>query len=120
MNNFRFFLGGCLLLCASAAQAQYDFVRSSNIPVTESGVLLENAWAGGMNFCQYSDIDLDLDGTKDLVVFDRSGDKLMTFINNGTSTNYTHAPEYEGKFPLISDWVLLEDYNCDGKEDIFI
>ena len=53
----------------------------------------------------------------DIVVFDKSGDKLSPFINiNGT---FIYAPEYRAKFPFIHDWALLTDYNCDGKNDIF-
>ncbi|NOX46076.1 MAG: T9SS type A sorting domain-containing protein [Chlorobi bacterium] len=78
-------------------------------------------WAGGMNSCQFNEIDLDLDGTKDLMVFDRNGNRIMTFLNGGTAgqVDYTYAPEYAQKFPGLFDWVILADYNMDGKNDIF-
>lgn len=70
---------------------------------------------------QYSEIDLDQDGIKDLFVFDRSGNKITTYINLGTANqvDYVLAPEYVYQFPVLHDWALLRDYNCDGKEDIF-
>lgn len=70
---------------------------------------------------QYSQIDLDQDGIKDLFVFDRSGDKITTYLNTGTANtvSYVLAPQYIYKFPVMHDWALLRDYNCDGKEDIY-
>lgn len=70
---------------------------------------------------QYSQIDLNQDGTKDLFVFDRSGNKITTYINTGVTNqvSYVLAPQYVYDFPIMHDWVLLRDYNCDGKEDIF-
>jgi hypothetical protein len=92
-----------------------------NFPVSVDNQLLKNAWAGGHNFCQFSEIDLNGDGVKDLFVFDRSGNKITTYINKGTvnKVDYDFAPEYISKFPAMENWALLRDYNCDGKEDIF-
>lgn len=103
------------------AQTAMGFVRYDSIPVYVGAQQLSMAWAGGMNMLQYSEIDLDQDGTKDLFVFDRSGNKVTTYINLGTSNqvDYVLAPEYIYQFPLLHDWALLRDYNCDGKEDIF-
>jgi hypothetical protein len=33
--------------------------------------------------------------------------------------DYSLAPQYITKFPLLHDWAILRDYNCDGKMDIF-
>ena len=79
-----------------------------------------------MNFCQFSKIDLNLDGINDLFVFDKSGkngtsngNKIIPFLFNNSNNNYTYAPEYIEAFPSMSDWVLLVDYNQDLKMDIF-
>lgn len=103
------------------AEAQPFFQRNDSILVKTGGSYLANPWAGGLNFIQVSNIDLNHDGVKDLFVFDRSGNKVRTFIHIGTSNSvdYKHAPEFEKKFPDLHDWALLADYNCDGKEDIF-
>ena len=54
----------------------------------------------------------------DLIVFDKSGNKIIPFINNGL--DYIFAPIYRENFPKnLHDWLLLADYNCDGKNDIF-
>ena len=102
-------------------KAQPWFQRVDTIPVEVSGNWIDNPWAGGLNFCEFSEIDLNFDGIKDLFVFDRTGNKITTFLNGGTpnTVDYKHAPQYQNRFPNLHDWALLADYNCDGKEDVF-
>jgi hypothetical protein len=78
-------------------------------------------WAGGMNDCQFLPIDFDLDGKKDMLIFDRAGNRLLPFLNSGESgqTAFTYHPEFASSFPELHDWVILKDYDCDNKEDIF-
>jgi len=78
-------------------------------------------FAGGMNACQFGEIDLDRDGIKDLIAFDRHGNRLIPYINGGTagSIDYSYTPEYVDKFPDLEHWMILKDYNMDGKNDIF-
>lgn len=115
---------GCLLLLSVGilhAQTTVGFSRVDSVRVYSNNRPLLFPWAGGMNFCQFSDIDLNQDGILDLFVFDRSGNKITTYINHGTANqvDYSLAPEYVSKFPLMHDWALLRDYNCDGMMDIF-
>ena len=115
--------GTCFLLLfwvvvplLSQAQSQLAYV--TDIPVVVANDTLRNPWAGGLNAGQYSAIDLNQDGQPDLMVFDRTSGKLNTFLRqNG---QYRYAPAYEALFPSdLQNWVLLADYNCDGKQDIF-
>ena len=110
-----------LLISMNNVFAQPWFERADNINVKVNSSNLKMPWAGGLNFCQFSEIDLNGDQVKDLFVFDRTGDRITTYINKGTNNQvaYEHAPEYQSKFPSLRHWVLLVDYNCDGKEDIF-
>ena len=110
-----------LMLCALTSKAQFLFNRIDTITVFQNNNRLPMAFCGGQNFLVVSDIDLDFDGKKDLFLFDRSGDKISTLINTGISdsVNYQYAHEFIKKFPKLSNWALLRDYNCDGKEDIF-
>jgi len=49
--------------------------------------------------------------------------RISIFINMGDvqgDTYYRYTREYNSAFPTgLTNWVLLRDYNCDGKEDIF-
>jgi len=82
---------------------------------------LEYPWAGGLNSPQFGKIDINLDGIKDLVIFDRQGNRILPFINDGIpdSVCYSFHPELASLFPAMHDWVFFYDYDCDGKEDIF-
>tara|TARA_B100000795_G_scaffold269534_1_gene259197 strand:+ start:368 stop:2518 length:2151 start_codon:yes stop_codon:yes gene_type:complete len=103
------------------SSAQQAFLQSQTLSVTKNGDQLINPWAGGANVPQLSPIDLNKDGILDLIIFDKNGDQINCFINNGTlgEVDYHYAPEYNALFPPLEDWVLLRDYNCDGKMDIF-
>jgi len=106
------------LLLPFSLQAQYYFEYEQSVPIIKNDTLLTHAWAGGLNAGQYNTIDLNADGTQDLVIFDRTSNKLKTFL--GVNRKYKYAPEFEQLFPKnIRNWILLADYNCDGKKDIF-
>ena len=114
------------LLFSFCTKAQLYFsennsVKNNSVKVNSTEDSCDFPWTGGMNSCQFSDIDLNLDGIMDLFVFDRYGNRILTFINGGTpdSVDYSYAPQYKENFPKLYDWVILEDYNADGKKDIF-
>lgn len=106
---------------ASLLFAQPNMQRDSSIAVRAAGIQLKFPWAGGLNFTNWGNIDLNSDGFKDLVVYDKSGPKIRTFINDGLSgqVSYTHNSVYEDKLPFVSYWFATYDYNKDGLEDIF-
>ncbi len=97
-------------------------LKNITFPVKSAeGSYFSYPWAGGMNSCQFGQVDMDLDGKKDLLVFDRTGNRLMPFLNRGDMGQiaYEYAPEFVSHFPVMYDWVILADYDLDGKEDIF-
>jgi hypothetical protein len=110
-----------LLLLTAGATAQSWFVRNDSIKVFAGSGQLLNPWGGGFNSTQFSQIDFDLDGKKDIVAFDKGSFKIRCFKNTGSAgfTRYKHSPAYENLFPKVSDWVIFKDYNNDGAEDIF-
>jgi len=83
--------------------------------------ILSNPWAGGLNACQFGEIDLDYDGINDLVIFDRNGNRVLTYKNQAVAgeISYIFAPELSLKLPELDDWVIFADYNSDGLNDIF-
>ncbi len=108
-----------LLSFPAVLAAQFTYTFDQSIPVKNSeGETLSMPWAGGINAAQYNTLDLNGDGKQDLVLFDRMANKLLTYLN--VEDQYKYAPEYEELFPEgITNWILLRDYNCDGKKDIF-
>jgi hypothetical protein len=107
------------LLIVFNGQTQFFSLRQENsIQVLENNDTLLNPWTGGFNSAQFSKIDLNNDQIEDLFIFDRSCNKVITFISS--NNKFIYAPEYEKKFPsTLKNWVLLRDYNGDGKKDIF-
>lgn len=75
-------------------------------------------FAGGLHSGQFFLMDVDADGSEDLVVFDRAGDVLQVFTDD--AGNFRHNPDLSYHFPPdLQNWIYLADYNCDGKKDIF-
>ena len=101
---------------------QFGFQRTTDVDVIKEGLVQNHGWVGGLDYCQFSNIDLDFDGVEDLFIFDKTCDKVLTFLQKGEDgeIDYEYAPEYEEIFPDdLFGWVLLVDYDCDGKKDIF-
>lgn len=112
---------GLLLLLSISIHAQLPQNRNAGIPVADGGWPLDNPWTGGFNSAQFSPIDLDLNGTVDLFVFDRIGNRIMVFLNSampGFPPEYTHNMDYLDAFPEIKNWALMRDMDCDGLPDL--
>jgi len=109
------------ILITIPTKAQFGFERIDTIKVIKDALAQKHPWVGGIDYAQFSNIDLNYDGVQDLFVFDRTCDKVLTFIQNGASgvVDYEYAPEYEKLFPKMTEWTLLVDYDCDGDKDIF-
>jgi hypothetical protein len=115
MRTAQFLL---LLTLSLSAQAQFTYKLDQSIPVEANGKTLALPWAGGLNSVQVNTMDLNGDNQQDLVLFDRTADKILTYLNQ--SNQYVYTPDYEELFPTgVTQWLLLRDYNCDGKKDIF-
>lgn len=109
-------------LFVNPLMAQDYFERNTSVQVYDQvNNQYTYPWVGGFNHVQVSEIDLNLDGKNDLLTFDRAGNKISTFINQGIASTiaYTFAPQYKDSLPKLHDWVLFRDYNFDGKMDIF-
>ena len=122
MNKFLLTILFLSSLISADCQTPYTFSRNDTIVVKFNTDTFKLAWSGGVNYAQFSNIDLNFDGKPDVYAFDRTGNKSLCFLNTATAAgqiSYTYAPEYENFFPNMQNWVLLKDYNCDGLEDIF-
>lgn len=114
--RYVFFL--LLFLVTRWVYGQFTYELDQSIPVEANGRALRLPWAGGLNAAQVNTLDINGDGKQDLVIFDRTANKILTYLNE--SSQYTYAPQYETLFPAeVTQWMLLRDYNCDGKKDIF-
>ncbi len=85
------------VLLAICAHAQFTYEFHQEIEVEVDGKKLRLPWAGGLNSVQVNTMDLNGDSKEDLVLFDRTANKLITFINQ--NNQFVIAPEYEELFP---------------------
>jgi hypothetical protein len=112
-----------LMPTVAPCMAQWDLTFQGQVPVTANGANLDLAWAGGLNFVQVSDVDLNGDGLKDLFLFDRSGNTVTTLMNTGgqgTNAYRLERPDNaSATYSGLHDWALFRDYDCDGKADLF-
>ncbi len=101
---------------APVSNGQLLFSHKQDITVEIGGKELALPWAGGLNGVSANTIDLNGDGTEELVIFDRSAQKISTF---SWLAGWQYAPQFEALLPKIESWLLLYDYNCDGNKDLF-
>lgn len=97
------------------------FVRYQNVEVaTDEGYPMLGAWQGGLNAPQFGQIDIDQDGQQDLLVFDRSGNKILPYLYRQNDAdcaspllenNYCFAPDYATVFPALHDWVQVVNWD---------
>ncbi len=110
------------LVCSVQLFTQIPFSYVDSIPVTRNANIMQAAWCGGLHAPQYSTIHLDGDNFEDLFVYDQSGGRVITFLNQGQpdSVAYAFDRNYRPVFPYRQEqFILLADYNCDGKKDLF-
>ncbi|GAB3582429.1 T9SS type A sorting domain-containing protein [Hymenobacter daeguensis] len=125
LRSYALLLALLAFSLAASAQGTFGFQYQPVAKVVHGTDTLRNAWAGGLNTPQFSHIDLNGDGQQDLFAFDHETSRCYTFLSvaaagaaNGRRWQY--APEYESAFPTdLQSWVLLRDYDCDGRADIF-
>jgi hypothetical protein len=116
-----FFTLSCCTLYAQPAYYKLGFERNQEIEVKQNSTTLQYPWVGGINSVYFSQIDLNLDGVLDFIAFEKHGNRILPFLNMGTNATpkFVYAPEYKHYFPELHDWVMLKDFNNDGKADIF-
>lgn len=123
MKRFLPYLSLILFLIPASLKAQnLDLYFSNSLKFANGQAdTLKYPFTGGFIAPQFNEMDLNHDGILDMVVFDRSGGRVSTYLNKGTANqiDYVYAPQFEEAFPKMNSWLLTRDYNCDGKLDLF-
>ncbi len=126
MNKLRISLLFTLNLIAPFSKAQtiyraFNFVQNAGPQLKTADGNSISAFTGGFHKPHFNNLDVDMDGIEDLVVFDKEDYQSMVFLGNGDSTNpeFIFSPAHEQLIPKCYAWVRILDFNGDGKKDIF-
>ena len=111
-----------ILVYSLNMSAQLFEISFEPIFKNENGELIPLALSGGLNQPQFSNIDFNNDGKLDLFVFDRNGNKVLTFIAKSVHGKiiYDYDPQFEELFPSAQEFMKLHDYNLDDKPDLWM
>ena len=121
MKNLVFLF--LLLFSAQILGQGLQFKFNQDINVSNGKGILKNPWAGGLNAVQFAQIDLNGDGIEDVLAFDRTNQKVFTYINKsilGGAISLVYDPTYEKNFPFIENWLIVSDFDGDKRKDLFM
>ena len=121
MKNLVFLF--LLLFSAQILGQGLQFKFNQDINVSNGKGILKNPWAGGLNAVQFAQIDLNGDGIEDVLAFDRTNQKVFTYVNKsilGGAISLVYDPIYEKNFPFIENWLIVSDFDGDKRKDLFM
>jgi hypothetical protein len=116
-----FFVFAAASVVANAQFQGQTYFMDEGVKVFAGAQEKTMAWCGGFDNPQIALADLNHDGKKDLVVYERDYKQLKTFINYGAPGNpdYRYKPQYAKNFPVVDEYLKMEDYNRDTIPDLF-
>ncbi|MEX2511702.1 MAG: T9SS type A sorting domain-containing protein [Cyclobacteriaceae bacterium] len=105
------------LLTTELLYGQKTYQFGNDIEVW-TGEKLSMPFAGGLNAAQIQKMDVTGNGLEELVIWDINAGSLKIFQQG--DDEFLHLPDATFHFPNdISGFLILEDYDGDGKKDLF-
>ncbi|MEP7265540.1 MAG: T9SS type A sorting domain-containing protein [Bacteroidota bacterium] len=110
----------CIFLVLVVTLRAQTLFPDYHVKTIEAGDTLQFPFSGGVNSPVWAELDLDGNGVMDLIAYEKTTGRILTFINNGTAgqVDYHFAPQYVSKIPELNEWVRSYDYDCDGDLDL--
>ncbi|PZX60189.1 putative secreted protein (Por secretion system target) [Algoriphagus ratkowskyi] len=115
MRKFWIFI---FLISSFQLSAQEIFRIDQQPQVEINKAFLSAPFTGGINAAQIGTIDLTGDGIEEWVTWDINSRQLLVLKKDGEK--FIHLPELSYSFPAdISGFLVLVDFDGDGKKDLF-
>lgn len=117
----RFFLTflALILFWASGTAQPTPALEEGNGPVViHNSDTLFLAWTGGLNNPQVGAMDWNGDGTSDIWVFEKMGQRLIPLVYHDASAQWKYHPEFRHVLPGLRFFAMPVDWNQDGKMDV--
>jgi hypothetical protein len=100
------------------AWAQQVFTFGEGVSISVDGEQVPMPFAVGINAAQFQQMDLDGDGTEEWIVWDINSRRVLVFSKNNESFDFHAGLAYS--FPAdVSGFLVLGDFDGDGKKDLF-
>jgi hypothetical protein len=100
------------------SQPSIGLVEFSGPTVLRQGDTLHLAWAGGLQNPQFGEMDWNGDGTSDLWVFEKVGQRIIPLIRNHLTGKWNYFPIYRDAVRGLRFFALSLDWNNDGSMDV--
>ncbi len=105
-----------LIFSQAFSQSVFELDQEKTIQVYGDEIPIP--FSQGVNSAQIQTIDLTGDGVEEWVIWDINSRQLQVFAKNGD--DFSLLPELAYFFPAdISGFLVLEDFDRDGKKDLF-
>ncbi len=115
---FLTFLALLLIWASGTAQPTPALVEGDGPTVLLNSDTLFLAWAGGLHNPQVGAMDWNGDGSSDIWVFEKVGQRLIPLVYHTPSDQWKYRPEFRHVLPGLSFFALPVDWNQDGKMDV--
>lgn len=101
-----------------------SYINAQHFEKLDYGIIsdeteLYNAAAGGFTSPLIYSFDLNADGVKELISFDKAGACFNVFGYDPAIQDYKAMIHPSVIFPRLGNWAIITDYNFDGIIDIF-
>lgn len=97
---------------------QFEYTSDAEIRIIENDVALKDPFSGGFNAVQIRQVDLNNDGESEWVIYDRSNNKayIGKMIDGIIMIDHNQSDLLPQE---IDNWLILADFDNDGRLDIF-
>ena len=111
-----------LLLFAQIPENVVPGTKIFDLEISKEGRRLDKALNGGINAPVVLNLDFNLDGLEDIVLFEHVEDETYWYpylaLKEDNGIYYNYRPEFSKTFQFVDTWAVAADFNNDGLKDV--